>query len=122
MKDVELKTCPCCGGPTEVNRYNPYDGYQGTWTAYYIECAECGLRTSDFRSLEEAAEAWNRRPNVYEDGDIYLNPVFGDLWVVDGNELVKINDGLRIDVDEPFGFIKVGHVDGITNKRRGDCE
>lgn len=53
-------------------------------------------------------------------GDIYLNPAFGDMWIVDGSEFVKINDGLRIDLDEPVGFIKVGHVDGVVNKDRGD--
>ena len=46
---------------------------------------------------------------VYQNGDIYLNPCFGDLWVVDGASFVKINDGLRIDLDEPEDFIKVGH-------------
>ncbi len=48
------------------------------------------------------------------DGDIYLNPCFGDLWVVQGESLIKINDGLTIDLDEPEGFIKVGHVDGVV--------
>lgn len=49
------------------------------------------------------------------DGDIYLNPYFGDLWVVDGNSFIKINDGYTIDLDDPAGFIKVGHIDGVTN-------
>lgn len=52
------------------------------------------------------------------DGDIYLNPMFGDMWVVDGNEFIKINDGYSIDIDEPVGFEKVGHVDGVINLRR----
>lgn len=120
MTNIGLKFCPCCGGPAEVTRYNPYDGYQGSWTAYYIECAECGLRTSDFRSLEEASEVWNARVAERIGGDIYLNPAFGDMWIVDGSEFVKINDGLRIDLNEPYGFIKVGHVDGVVNKERGD--
>jgi hypothetical protein len=54
----------------------------------------------------------------YQDGDIYLNPCFGDLWVVDGTSFIKINDGYAIDLDEPEGFIKVGHIDGVINKRR----
>lgn len=49
----------------------------------------------------------------YQDGDIYLNPCFGDLWVVDGTSFIKINDGYAIDLDEPEGFIKVGHIDGV---------
>ena len=41
----------------------------------------------------------------YQDGDIYLNPCFGDLWVVDGTSFIKINNGYAIDLDEPEGFI-----------------
>ena len=52
------------------------------------------------------------------DGDIYWNPVFYDLWIVDSGTFIKINDGYTIDLDEPEGFIKVGHVDGIINKKR----
>lgn len=54
----------------------------------------------------------------YQDGDIYLNPCFGDLWVVDGTSFIKINNGYAIDLDEPEGFIKVGHIDGVINRRR----
>lgn len=53
----------------------------------------------------------------YQDGDIYLNPCFGDLWVVDGASFIKINNGYAIELDEPEGFIKVGHIDGVINKR-----
>lgn len=53
----------------------------------------------------------------YQDGDIYLNPWFGDLWVVDGAAFVKINDGYTIDLDEPEGFVKVGHISGVIRKK-----
>ena len=43
------------------------------------------------------------------DGDIYFNPVFGDLWIVERGKFVKINDGYDIPLDEPEHFIKVGH-------------
>lgn len=46
---------------------------------------------------------------------MYLNPLFGDLWIVDGKTFVKINDGYIIDLDEPDGFIKVGHIYGVGN-------
>ena len=61
----------------------------------------------------------NKKYNcVYaEDGDIYLNPFFGDLWVVDGKSFIKINNGYAIDINEPEGFIKVGHINGVVNKR-----
>ena len=50
----------------------------------------------------------------YIDGDIYFNPVFGDLWIVDKGRFVKINNGYDMSVDEPEGFIKVGHADWTT--------
>lgn len=53
----------------------------------------------------------------YKDGDIYYNPVFGDLWLVDGSNFVKINDGYRISVDDPEFFIKVGCADVHLIKR-----
>lgn len=52
------------------------------------------------------------------DGDIYLNPSFGDMWIVDGDTFVKINDGYTMDLDDTYDFIKVGHVDGVINKTR----
>ena len=45
------------------------------------------------------------------DGDIYFNPVFGDLWIVENRKFVKINDGYNISLDEPEHFIKVGHAE-----------
>ena len=45
------------------------------------------------------------------DGDIYFNPVFGDLWIVENGKFVKINDGYNISLDEPEHFIKVGHAE-----------
>lgn len=54
------------------------------------------------------------------DGDIYLNPFFGDMWIVDNKSFIKINDGYTIDIDDPSGFVKVGHVDGVINKKRDD--
>ena len=45
------------------------------------------------------------------DGDIYFNPVFGDLWIVENGKFIKINDGYNISLDEPEHFIKVGHAE-----------
>ena len=44
-------------------------------------------------------------------GDIYFNPVFGDLWIVENGKFVKINDKYDISLDEPEHFIKVGHAE-----------
>ena len=52
------------------------------------------------------------------DGDIYLNPCFGDLWIVDGGTFIKINDGYSVELDDPSGFVKVGHVEGVINKSK----
>ena len=72
----------------------------------------------------DAADQWLRPQKDSEpsypdavDGDINLNPFFGDMWIVDGKHFIKINDGYTIDLDEPGGFVKVGHVDGVINKR-----
>ena len=45
------------------------------------------------------------------DGDIYFNPVFGDLWIVEHGCFIKINDRYDIPLDEPEHFIKVGHAE-----------
>ena len=34
------------------------------------------------------------------DGDIYLNPFFGDMWIVDDKHFIKINDGYSMELDE----------------------
>lgn len=44
-------------------------------------------------------------------GDVYLNLCFGDLWIVEETNLIKINDGYTIEIDEPVGFEYVGHLD-----------
>lgn len=53
-------------------------------------------------------------------GDIYFNPVFGDLWIVENDKFIKINNGYTIDFNEPEGFIKVGHVDNIVFDKKDD--
>ena len=44
-------------------------------------------------------------------GDIYFNPVFGDLWIVENGKFVKINDGYDIPLNQSEHFIKVGHAE-----------
>lgn len=56
------------------------------------------------------------------DGDIYYNPCFCDLWIVDGRFFIKINDGYQAALDEPVGFVKVGHVEGIINRKIDMCD
>lgn len=74
-----------------------------------------------FVEEEDGVEVVTSFMNEYKDavnGDVYLNPGFGDLWIVDNGEFIKINDGYSIDIDAPVGFIKVGHLDVTQNKRK----
>lgn len=60
MQEIELKSCPFCGGEARLQRKG--DGY-------YVICKRCGCRTpynqyqfiSREKLREEAIEAWNRR-------------------------------------------------------------
>ena len=52
-----------------------------------------------------------------DSGDIYLNTVLGDLWIVADGELEGINDPkIRANPDEVEGFVLVGHAD-VMNKK-----
>ena len=58
--------------------------------------------------------------NLYPDaidGDVYWNPFFGDLWLVEDGCFIKINDGYTTDLNDPANFVKVGHINGITSKK-----
>ena len=46
-----------------------------------------------------------------EEGDIYYNPMFHDFWIVKDNLFHLMSDNFTIGLDEPVGFIKVGHID-----------
>lgn len=56
-----------------------------------------------------------------KDNDIYYNPFFGDLWLVQDEHFVKIYNGYKVELDEPVGFIKVGHIpEEVTGLRFGE--
>ena len=59
---IELKPCPFCGGEARAGEYNGGFGYVG--------CAGGACRMSPhafgFPSVEDAAEAWNRRAALSE--------------------------------------------------------
>lgn len=86
----------------------------------YAQAGECPEADCDrdFWCSEADCPSWWKPSPCLQNGDIYLNPCFGDLWVVDGASFIKINDGYTIDLDEPEGFIKVGHINDVINKRR----
>ena len=49
----ELKPCPFCGWGTIV------DG--GGLLSHACQCNACGAKTKNYKTWEEAIEAWNRR-------------------------------------------------------------
>ena len=65
----KLKNCPFCGGePETISFVNYHPVASLTRPACFIQCMECGIRTSDFvaedmtfRYKDEAEAAWNRR-------------------------------------------------------------
>lgn len=79
-----------------------------TWPQWKKDAAE--------RMMHPYVEAEPNYPDVV-DGDIYWNPVFGDLWIVEGNSFRLINDTYSAGLDDAVGFIKVGHVDGLVRKK-----
>ena len=59
--DEKLKPCPFCGADVEsgVHIETIWDDKE----KFRIMCENCGVSTWDFKSIEQAVEAWNRRIN-----------------------------------------------------------
>ena len=53
-KMAELKPCPFCGGTARMAK-------RGEKVLPWVYCSDCLAETRDYDSVEEAAEAWNRR-------------------------------------------------------------
>lgn len=48
----------------------------------------------------------------FVNGDIYYNPFFGDLWIIQNDtKIKKINDSYTTDIDDVAEFVYVGHID-----------
>lgn len=58
---IELKPCPFCGEEATLQRY--FDPHEDI--AFYVACSgescEVSPMTNDFRTEQEAIEAWNHR-------------------------------------------------------------
>lgn len=47
----------------------------------------------------------------FVNGDIYYNPFFGDLWIIQNDtKIKKINDSYTTDIDDVAEFVYVGHI------------
>jgi hypothetical protein len=54
-----LMPCKKCG--YNNGRIVPYGHFQSNQTTYRISCPKCSYCTKEKETVEEAAEAWNRR-------------------------------------------------------------
>ena len=78
----------------------------------------CTYCSSYYASLEQMVADYGFRGALQIMAECIFEQLgFDDLWVVDGASFIKINNGYAIELDEPEGFIKVGHIDGVINKR-----
>ena len=55
MKDIELKSCPFCGGKAELLIV------PGKMSKWVVRCTKCYTNNGTFVSDHEAREVWNRR-------------------------------------------------------------
>lgn len=64
IRDDRLKTCPFCGEDAEIG-YFPPDESINARERFYVGCSneECGCELIDreFKTLDAAIMAWNRR-------------------------------------------------------------
>jgi len=58
MKEINRK-CPKCGGKGRLVICG------GTTITHYCECAECNIRTYDYKSATAAIHSWNTDSNAY---------------------------------------------------------
>ena len=57
---AELKKCPFCGGEARAYSCDPFDGYQGNFTVWRVQCYECRAIIQR-KTREKAIADWNRR-------------------------------------------------------------
>ena len=53
-----IQECPCCG---ERARLKKTPGVFPQPVGWYVECKECGLRTTNELTIESAIRKWNMR-------------------------------------------------------------
>lgn len=78
----ELKLCPCCDFPPQLNE--DYKCFGADVPGWQIRCDKCGLQTCWWHSLEDAMLHWNTRVPVEgemsdADAEAYLNSIAAPL-------------------------------------------
>jgi hypothetical protein len=79
------KSCPCCEGLAivcAVLRDAPTNGWEKV--RHVVKCDECALSTWEFKTREEAIEAWNRRANrwsAFSDEELVIFDYYLDIEV-----------------------------------------
>jgi Lar family restriction alleviation protein len=63
----ELKSCPFCGGKSEIE-FDDEPCYHGSTGWYYAKCKVCRAKGSFKNTEKEAANAWNTRLTSYIGG------------------------------------------------------
>lgn len=81
----------------------------------FFACKQYGKDTKMIEIENKDSKIQESRAEI-SDGDVSINTFFGDLWVVDGQTFIKINDGYTIEIDELKGFVKVRRVDSVANR------
>ena len=54
----KLKTCPFCGGEAELRSFTSKENNQEIW---YVTCQICEVFIENFKTKQQAIEAWNLR-------------------------------------------------------------
>lgn len=92
MNDNDLKPCPFCGSEAAANWYYTSDEYERT--VYYVHCtnADCDAFSHEGKSPEEAAAAWNRRPQPTPAQVASLAKEAGaeGVWIIRGDNLEAV--------------------------------
>lgn len=110
--DQGLAACPCCGGEVAYVVQHP---------AYAYRCIECGLRTRNFVSKENAAAAWNQRADGWISVDEQL-PIDDGYYnvTITSEDGKKFTSTFCIDIDgdfytwtSPTGVIVDSNIEGI---------
>lgn len=84
---MEIKNCAHCGGSAQHQQ-----AWLPTSLHEYIQCEQCGIRTGNCDSPQEAADIWNSRHEQ--------NPSEADRWLNEATEQRARAELLQIQVDE----------------------